>query len=138
MRIGRLKARADELSRDAWLERRRFQASVGNALAILRRRVGSHAGLAISFSLGFIAGTPRSGKSRRRGKRPGRAREQLAGTIAGSAAKLLVAMLANSLAVASQSPGGAAAAPGRQHQPSRSWRPSSADATSADAPSAAA
>lgn len=138
MSIGRLKARADDLSRDARLERRRFQASVGNALAILRRRVGSHAGLAISFSLGFIAGTPRSGKSRRRGKRPGGARKRLAGTIAASGAKLLVAMLANSLAVAARSPGGAAAAPGQQHQPSRSRRPSSADAASGDAPSAAA
>lgn len=133
MSIGKLKAHADELSRDALLERRHCKASLGKALAILRRRVGSHAGPAISFSLGFIAGTQRSGSKTGRGTRRGRAGKQLAGTLAGNAAKLLLPMLANALAIRAQEPGGAAAAPGQQHQtPGRSRSPS------AGAPSAAA
>lgn len=134
MIIGKLKARADELSRDALRERRDCRASLGNALAIVRRRVGSHAGLAIAFSLGFIAGTRRPVSKPPRGRRRGRAREQLAGRLVGSAAKLLVAMLANALAAASQTPGGTAAAPGQQHQASRRSPSPSADAP----PSAAA
>lgn len=133
MSIGKLKARADQLSRDALLERRHCKARVGNVLAIVRRRVGSHAGLAISFSLGFIAGLRRSGSRPGRGTRRGRAREQLAGTLAGSAAKLLVALLVNALAVRSENRGGAAAAPGQQHQASRRSRSPSADTPSAAA-----
>lgn len=126
MSIRKLRARADELSRGALLERRRCKESLTSALAIIRRRVGSPAGLAISFSLGFIAGTPRSRKSGRRGPR-GSAREQLTGTVIGSAARLLVPMLTNALVLASQDTAGAAA--GHGHQPSRSARPASADAT---------
>lgn len=125
MSIGKLRARADELSRDALLERRRCKASLKSVLAIVRRRVGSPAGLAISFSLGFIAGTPRSRKPGRRGPRRGGAREHLAGTVMGSAARLLVPTLMNALVLASQNAPGA----GHGHQPSRSSRPSSDDAT---------
>lgn len=57
MKIARLKRRADAAeadARDKWLE---FRTHSGRSLAIVRRRVGSPAGLAISFSLGFLTGT---------------------------------------------------------------------------------
>lgn len=57
MKISRLKQQADAAEADArskWLE---FRAHSERSLEIVRRRVGSTAGLAISFSLGFMAGT---------------------------------------------------------------------------------
>ena len=69
--IGRLRRKADDLSRDAWMERRRSAARARRSLAILRRRLGSVAGLAASFSLGFIVGSlpaPETGGDDRRGR----------------------------------------------------------------------
>lgn len=60
MKIARLKRRADAAEADArneWLE---FRTHSRRSLAIVRRRVGSPAGLAVSFSLGFMAGTASS------------------------------------------------------------------------------
>ena len=57
MKIARLKRQADAAeadARDKWLK---FRTHTERSLAIVRRRVGSPAGLAISFSLGFITGT---------------------------------------------------------------------------------
>jgi hypothetical protein len=59
VKIARLKQQADAAeadARDKWLE---FRNHSDRSLAIVRRRVGSPAGLAISFSLGFMAGTGR-------------------------------------------------------------------------------
>ena len=59
MKIAHLKRQADAAEADArgkWLE---FKTHSDRSLVIVRRRVGSPAGLAISFSLGFIAGTGR-------------------------------------------------------------------------------
>jgi hypothetical protein len=63
MKIARLKRRADAAEADArnkWLE---FRTHSRRSLAVVRRRVGGTAGLAISFSLGFMTGT-----ATRRGK----------------------------------------------------------------------
>jgi len=57
VKIARLRQQADALeasARDKWFE---FRTHSDRSLAIVRRRVGSPAGLAISFSLGFMAGT---------------------------------------------------------------------------------
>ena len=57
MKISHLKRQADAAeadARDKWLE---FRTHSDRSLAIVRRRVGSPAGLAISFSLGFMAGS---------------------------------------------------------------------------------
>ena len=59
MRISHLKHQADAAeadARDRWIE---FRTHSDKSLAIVRRRVGSPAGLAISFSLGFMAGSGR-------------------------------------------------------------------------------
>jgi hypothetical protein len=45
------------LAADAWTERRDYQEHTARTLSIVRRRVGSTAGLAISFSLGFMTGS---------------------------------------------------------------------------------
>lgn len=118
MSIGRLKARADELSRDASVERDRCRTSVRNALAIVRRRAGSQAGLAFAFSLGFIAGAAGSLKNRKP-DRAGRARAGLSGTVLGTAVRLAVPVLTNALVVASQDGGaGPGAQTGRGSPPS--------------------
>ena len=57
MKVGRLKRRADELAAYARADRAAAKTHAGRVLVIARRRVGSTAGLAISFSLGFMAGT---------------------------------------------------------------------------------
>jgi len=60
VKIDRLKQRADAAEADARNEWLTFRTHSHRLLAIVRRRVGSPAGLAISFSLGFMAGTARS------------------------------------------------------------------------------
>jgi hypothetical protein len=63
VRIVRLKRRADAAEADARNAWREFRTHSRRSLAIVRRRVGGTAGLAISFSLGFMTGT-----AMRRGK----------------------------------------------------------------------
>jgi hypothetical protein len=56
VKIARLKRQADAAeadARDKWLK---FRTHSERSLAIVRRRVGSSAGLAMSFSLGFMTG----------------------------------------------------------------------------------
>jgi hypothetical protein len=64
VKVGRLKHRADKLAASARAERLECAAHADRMLVIVRRRAGSPAGLAISFSLGFIAGSrPGKGKA---------------------------------------------------------------------------
>jgi hypothetical protein len=55
VKISRLKREADACEADARTEWLEFRGHFDRSLAIVRRRVGSPAGLAICFSLGFIA-----------------------------------------------------------------------------------
>ena len=57
MKIGRLKRRAEALAADARADRLEYKTHADRMLVIARRGAGSTAGLAISFSLGFMAGT---------------------------------------------------------------------------------
>ena len=109
MKIGRLRRRADELAADARSDRLEYKSHADRVLAIARRRVGSTAGLAVSFSLGFMAGTgtasSRTQGARRRhrddasGERRGPTLlHQLAhGPVGEAASKLGMALLARSL-----------------------------------------
>jgi hypothetical protein len=106
MKVGRLKGRADELAAAARSDRLQYKSHADRALVIMRRRVGSTAGLAISFSLGFMAG---SGKASSRAddvqrNGAGRGRDgptfihQLAhGPVGEATMKLGMALLARSL-----------------------------------------
>ena len=61
MKIGKLKQRADDLAGAARADRLEYQSHADRAVVIARRRIGSTAGLAVSFSLGFMAGTGTAG-----------------------------------------------------------------------------
>lgn len=107
MKIARLKRQADAAeadARDKWLE---FRTHSDRSLAIARRRVGSPAGLAISFSLGFMAGTGR-GERKADGEEPagsgertqddkGVAYKLIHGPLGDTAIKLGTALFARSL-----------------------------------------
>jgi hypothetical protein len=109
MKIGRLKQRADELAGAARADRLDYKSHADRALVIVRRRVGSTTGLAVSFSLGFMAGTgtagvrtdgvPRNPEDTASDERHGPTFiHQLAhGPVGEAAMKLGVAMLARSL-----------------------------------------
>ena len=110
MKTGTLRRHADALAEDAWTERREYQEHTARALAIVRRRVGSTAGLAISFSLGFMAGSgtaPRDSNGKDRGgaggeqhdsgQRRGLAYQLANGPLGESAIKLASALVAGSL-----------------------------------------
>lgn len=70
MKIALLKRQADAAEADARDKRLEFKTHSDRSLAIVRRRVGSPAGLAISFSLGFVAGT-RGGERKADGEAAG-------------------------------------------------------------------
>jgi hypothetical protein len=70
VKIARLKRQADAAEADAKVKRVEFKTHSERSLAIVRRRVGSPAGLAISFSLGFMAGT-RGGERKSDGQAAG-------------------------------------------------------------------
>ena len=107
MKIGKLKHRADEWARAARADRLEYKSHADRALVIARRRIGSTAGLAVSFSLGFMAGTGTAGRRTDGAHRRNYARDerggptfvhQLAhGPIGEAAMKLGMAMLARSL-----------------------------------------
>jgi hypothetical protein len=110
VKIGRLKRRADVLAEDAWTERREYKEHASKSLCILRRRVGSTAGLAISFSLGFMTGSgtdARKDKGNHRGeydrehggagKDKGITHQLVHGPLGDSAIKLASAVVARSL-----------------------------------------
>lgn len=109
MRIGKLKHRADDLARDAWVDRRRCQTRSRKVLAIARKRIGSQAGLAIAFSLGFMAGLRPTSKGQAR--REDRQASPLSVALLGSATKLLTAVLARSLVTSGESAAAAQANP---------------------------
>ena len=106
MKIARLRKQADALAQDAHSSRLRYRRHVSRSLSILRRRVGSTAGLAISFSLGFMAGTGTTGSTddsapapRRppgRGER-GVVHQVAHGPLGAGAVKLATAFVARSL-----------------------------------------
>jgi hypothetical protein len=105
MKVGGLKRRADDLAAAARTDRLQYKSHADRARVIMRRRVGSTAGLAISFSLGFMAGTGKA-HSRADGVRDGAGRErhgptfihQLAhGPVGEATMKLGMALLARSL-----------------------------------------
>ncbi|MGH8167598.1 MAG: hypothetical protein ACREQ1_10185, partial [Woeseiaceae bacterium] len=98
------------LAEDAWTERREYKEHTARTLAIVRRRVGSTAGLAISFSLGFMTGSgtaPGDGNGKDRGgsggeqRGPGQGRglayHLVNGPLGESAIKLASAIVAGSL-----------------------------------------
>ena len=106
MKIGRLMQQADEAAARARSDRLEYKAHADRALVIARRRVGSTAGLAISFSLGFMAGTgtasARDGRKyedddvqQRRG--PPLVHQLARGPVGEAAMKLGMALLARSL-----------------------------------------
>ena len=106
MKIGGLKSRADGLAQEAWTERRKYKSHADASLSIVRKRLGSPAGLAISFSLGFIAGSSGSEHAGRNGadetreaatRRKGFARQLAEGPLGDSAIKLASGLLAGSL-----------------------------------------
>jgi hypothetical protein len=109
MKIGRLKQRADELAGAARADRLDYKSHADRALVIVRRRVGSTAGLAVSFSLGFMAGTgaagvrtdgvPRSAEDNgsEERHRPAFIHQLAHGPVGEAAMKLGAAMLARSL-----------------------------------------
>lgn len=109
MRIGRLKRRADELVTQARSDRRQFKSHAEQALAIVRRRMGSTAGLAVCFSLGFMAGIrPADGRSAdagsnrsdgagSKGRRPTFMLRLVQGPVGEAAMKLGMALLTRSL-----------------------------------------
>lgn len=109
MKIGKLKQRADDLAGAARADRLEYQSHADRALVIARRRIGSTAGLAVSFSLGFMAGTGTAGgrtNGAHRGSRddadqgrPGATlvRQLAHGPLGEAAMKLGMAMLARSL-----------------------------------------
>lgn len=106
MKIGGLKKRADSLAQDAWTERRKYKNHADASLSIVRKRLGSPASLAISFSIGFIAGSSGSDRGTRDGadegreaatRRKGFARRLAEGPIGDSAIKLASGLLAGSL-----------------------------------------
>jgi hypothetical protein len=68
VKIRNLKSRADALAADARTDRLEYRQHLDQSLSILRRRVGSTAGLTISFSLGFMTGTGSSSGGRKNGK----------------------------------------------------------------------
>lgn len=106
MKIRKLKRKADDLSREAWTERRRCAARSRHALEILRRRVGSPAGLALSFSLGFVvASLP--GRRRSAGDEAGRRGGDGSGAVVTAASRLLAAAAARFLLSAATSAGAA-------------------------------
>jgi len=110
VKLGTLRRQADALAEDAWTERREYQEHTARTLSIVRRRVGSTAGLAISFSLGFMTGSataPREsngkdrggsgGKQRGSGQGRGLAYHLANGPLGESAIKLASAFVAGSL-----------------------------------------
>jgi hypothetical protein len=103
MKIARLKRKADAVAADARAKRLEYRAHAARSVALVRRRVGSPAGLAISFSIGFIAGT---GSSSRRASTPhtsthdgdrGITNKPAHGPVGESAIKLATALAAHSL-----------------------------------------
>jgi|SRR5690606_4918586 len=107
MKIGRLKRRADELAADALSDRLEYKSHAERALVIARGNVGSPAGLAISFSLGFMTGTAsgrtdgaegnlRNGAGRQR-RHPAFIHQLAHGPVGEAAMKLGMALLARSL-----------------------------------------
>jgi hypothetical protein len=106
VKIARLKRQADAAeadARDKWLA---FRTHSDRSLAIARRRVGSPAGLAISFSLGFMAGTGRgerktdgepAGNGERTQDDKGVAYKLIHGPLGDTAIKLGTALFARSL-----------------------------------------
>jgi hypothetical protein len=106
MKIARLKRQADALADDARSARLQYKSHAGRSLSIVRRRVGSSAGLAISFSLGFMAGTGTAGskkagtsaRHRQRGHEQSGFVHQIAhGPLGETALKLATAFVARSL-----------------------------------------
>lgn len=109
MKIGRLKRRANELAAVARTDRLQYKSHSDRARVIIRRRVGSTAGLAISFALGFMAGTgtgnarsdgvqqkSRNGAGRER-HRPSFIHQLAHGPVGEATMKLGMALLARSL-----------------------------------------
>jgi hypothetical protein len=106
MKVGGLKRRADDLAAAARTDRLQYKSHADRARVIMRRRVGSTAGLAISFSLGFMAGTGKANSRADGVQRDGAGRErhgptfihQLAhGPVGEATMKLGMALLARSL-----------------------------------------
>lgn len=86
---------------DARSARLQYKSHAGRSLSIVRRRVGSSAGLAISFSLGFMAGTgtagsKKAGTSARR-RQSGFVHQIAHGPLGETALKLATAFVARSL-----------------------------------------
>jgi hypothetical protein len=85
VKIGGLKKRADRLAEEASSERRRYRSHADTSLVIVRRRLGSPGGLAISFSLGFMAGATGGAHKQHRkdGSEPPPRRKSFAQQLAG-------------------------------------------------------
>lgn len=119
MKIASLKRQADARAADARADRLEYKAHVDRSLALIRERVGSTAGLAIAFSLGFMTGTgtasrrrsgPEPRHKRSRGVHRGIAYRLAHGPLGQNALKLGAALVARSLAKAMQDPPRRAAA----------------------------
>lgn len=120
MKIASLKRQADARAADARADRVEYKAHADRSLAILRQRVGSTAGIAIAFSLGFMTGTGTAGRRREGAKSRDRhfhddrglAYQLAHGPLGQNALKLGTALVARSLtkAMAEGPPWRAAAA----------------------------
>ena len=106
MKIASLKRQADARAADARADRLEYKAHTERSLAILRERVGSTAGLAIAFSLGFMTGTGTAGRGRgdvesrhgrSRGDEGGMTYQLAHGPLGQNALKLGAAVVARSL-----------------------------------------
>lgn len=103
MKIRSLRIRADAMAAEARADRTALGEHAARSWSIFKRRVGSPAGLAIFFSLGFMGGAgrdrrhaPASGERRAERKR-GLARKLLHGPLGENALKLGSAIVASSL-----------------------------------------
>lgn len=103
MKVLALKRRADTLAEEAHACRAASRAHARRSLLIVRRRVGSPAGLAICFSLGFLAGLRRKTRSSPREKATGVRREEggfarlVSGPVGEAVLKLVSAIVASFL-----------------------------------------
>ncbi len=102
MKVGALKREADARAAEARAKRLEYDVHAKRSLEMVRRQVGSTAGLAIAFSLGFMAGTPRrrggdSGRRSVRDRDKGIGQRLAHGPVAENVVKLVVALLTRSL-----------------------------------------
>lgn len=106
MKIRALQRRADALAEKAQDHRRASRAHAERSLSIVRRRVGSPAGLALSFSLGFMAGSGGAGRGNRRlpkterraiGEEQGMLHRLIRGPLGEAVLKLASAVVASSV-----------------------------------------